>query len=232
MAVTVLCLLVLSLVYTNQLNAVYSLLYTVQGVDVSHYQGKIDWNQMQKNGVDFAYIKATEGSGSVDETFEANRHGAEEAGVLWGPYHFFSFDSEPETQAELFTNTVGPLSGHLIPVLDVEYYGDKRVNPPEKEELVSKISEMLTYIEEAYSVKPMIYTTYPFYEAYIRGSFEEYPLWIRNTYVPPFDKTGKWTFWQYTDTAKMPDCYTGTEDCIDRDVFIGSEKELTDFVVP
>lgn len=228
----VLCALMLGLMLTGHFNPIFARLYSVQGVDVSHYQGEIDFAALKENGIDFAYIKATEGSGHVDEQFAQNRKAAEEAGMLYGAYHFFSFDSEPAAQAALFMQTVGGMSGQLVPVLDVEYYADKRVNPPEKETLIPKIREMLSFMETACQSKPMLYTTYPFYEAYLKGAFEDYPLWIRNTYFPPLDKGSRWSFWQYTDHAKLPGCYEGAEPYIDRNVFRGSEAELSAFLVP
>ena len=104
------------------------------GVDVSSYQADIDMNQLKEQDIQFIYIKATEGSGSQDKRFAENWKNAQDAGLMSGAYHFFSYDSEGRTQAENFINTVGPdLNGRLIPVVDVEYYGDKEQNPPERE---------------------------------------------------------------------------------------------------
>lgn len=222
----------LVLALTGRLNGIFIRFYPVRGVDVSHHQGDIDWTALREEGAAFAYIKATEGSGHVDERFADNWREAKEAGILCGAYHFFSFDSEPETQAALFIQTVGPLSGHLIPVLDVEYYGDKRADPPKKDEAAANIREMLGLLEEQYSARPMIYTTYPFYQRYLQGEFEDYPLWIRNTYFPPFDKGTRWTFWQYTDQAGLPGSAEGAEIYVDWNVFRGTKEELGEFVAP
>lgn len=74
---------------------------------MSHYQGGIDWEDIEKQGVEFAYIKATEGSSYVDECYESNRKKAEETGIHIGFYHFFSFESPGITQAEHYIGTVG-----------------------------------------------------------------------------------------------------------------------------
>ena len=93
------------------------------GVDVSSYQADIDMNRLKEQDIQFIYIKATEGNGSQDKRFAENWKNAQDAGLLSGAYHFFSYDSEGRTQAENFINTVGPdLNGRLIPVVDVEYY--------------------------------------------------------------------------------------------------------------
>lgn len=229
------CVGVASLVLTKRLkmNEWFSDQYSVSGIDVAHYQGAIDWDRMESQGVDFAFIKATEGSSHVDSRFKENWEGVNDTDVLAGAYHFFSFDSAAETQAQLYIDTVGGLYGNLPPVIDVEYYGDKAVNPPEKEALVSSLSEMLTILEEEYQVKPIIYTTYSVYFRYLKGNFDEYPLWIRNVYFEPGIEIGRdWMFWQHSDTAVM-DGYGdgGTEKYIDKNVFAGSFNELFSLLV-
>ena len=105
--------------------------YEVRGIDVSSYQGDIDWPTIAKQGVDFAYVKATEGSSFTDERFEANLRGAREAGLLVGAYHFFSFESRGRSQAEHIVATV-PADGDLLPVaIDVEPTG-LQGGPPDR----------------------------------------------------------------------------------------------------
>ena len=149
--------------------------YEVTGVDVSRYQGTIDWPVLAKQDLDFAYIKATEGSSHIDERFLDNWQAAEKTNLSIGAYHFFSFESEGEKQAQHFIDTVGSLSGKLAPVVDVEFYGDTKKNPPAKEEVVKQLKKMLAALEEDYQVKPVIYTTYQVYYHYIKDEFPEYP---------------------------------------------------------
>lgn len=205
--------------------------YEVQGVDVSHYQGEIDWQVLEGQGIDFAFIKATEGSGHVDRKFYENWEAADATNLRSGAYHFFSFDSPAETQAQLYIDTVGDLSGRLIPVVDIEFYGDKFSNPPEDEVIVRELKTMLDILEEEYGVKPMVYTTYTFYYKYLDGEIDGYPLWIRNVYFSPnVDMRNQWTFWQYTDTAII-NGYSGAEEHIDMNVFYGSTEELDEYVI-
>lgn len=216
---------------TNYLACKLAESYGVRGVDVSHYQGDINWNVLAGEDIDFAFIKATEGSGHVDTRFYENWEGADATDLKIGAYHFFSFDSPAETQAQLYMETVGDLSGNLIPVVDIEFYGDKFSNPPEEEELVAELKTMLALLEEEYGVKPMVYTTYTFYYKYLDGEIDGYPLWIRNVYFSPnLDMRGEWTFWQYTDQAVF-DGYSGAEEHIDMNVFYGSLDELDEYVI-
>lgn len=205
--------------------------YEVHGVDVSHYQGKIDWQVLAGQGIDFAFIKATEGSGHIDRKFYENWEAADATELKAGAYHFFSFDSPAETQAQLYIETVGDLSGRLMPVVDIEFYGDKVSNPPEEEEIVKELKTMLELLEAEYGVKPMVYTTYTFYYKYLNGEIDGYPLWIRNVYFSPnTDMRGEWTFWQYTDQAVL-NGYSGAEEHIDLNVFYGSLDELDEYVI-
>lgn len=205
--------------------------YPLRGVDVSHYQGEIDWQQIREQGVDFAFIKATEGSSYVDERYEENRKNAREAGLYIGAYHFFSFDSPAASQAEHFIATAGEMSGALPPVVDIEYYGDKRENPPEKAQVVSGLQELLDALETEYGVKPVIYTTYTVYNEYIRNGFQEYPFWIRNVYYPPADIGREWTFWQYSDTGELKGT-AGEEKFLDLNVFRKGREELEKLLIP
>ncbi|MBD5461556.1 MAG: hypothetical protein HDR24_00635 [Lachnospiraceae bacterium] len=214
-----------------KINLVFAGNYELHGVDVSHYQGRIDWSKLARQDVDFAFIKATEGSSYLDECFFDNWEAAEKTDLYIGAYHFFSFDSEGDKQAEFCIETVGNLSGKLVPAVDVEFYGDKESNPPAKEEVVAELKKMLDALEDYYQVKPVIYSTYTVYNKYIRGEFEEYPLWIRNVYYPSFGNLGnEWTFWQYTDTAVL-EGYEGTEKYIDMNVFKGTTGEVNELIV-
>lgn len=210
-------------------NKIATSLYPVKGIDVSHHQSSIDWEEVKRQGVDFAFIKATEGSGHVDEDFLENWKQAEESGILAGAYHFFSFDSPGVSQAELYIRTVGGLSAHLRPVADVEFYGDKEGNPPPRDRVQRELADYLLALEEKYSVKPILYTTYKVYELYIKDCFDEYPLWIRNVYYPPFDK--EWWFWQYSDRGRL-EGISGAEGCVDLNVFRGNTEALQEMVVP
>lgn len=217
--------------YGRRLTPVFASKYSVFGVDVSHHQGSVDWELFKEQGVQFAYIKATEGSSHTDTEFFNNLAGADAAGIAAGVYHFFSFDSSPETQAEHFISTAGELSGHLPPAVDVEYYGDKEANPPPKEAVIESLSEFLALLEKEYGKKPVIYTTYKVYHRYLKGEFDGYPLWIRNVYYPPADIGRTWTFWQYSDRGELSG-HAGAEAYVDLNVFGGTKAELEMLLLP
>ncbi len=207
-----------------RLNAPSRNRYPVRGVDVSVYQGEIDWQALARQGVSFAFIKATEGSGSQDPNFRQNWQQARQSGLRAGAYHFFSFESGGDTQAENFIRAVEPFDGMLPPVVDVELYGSKKLHPPAREEVTEQLTLLLKRLEEHYGMRPVLYATGSAYGRYLAGGYEGYDIWIRNVYFTPRLKDGRdWTFWQYTDRGQL-DGYAGEEPYIDLNVFNGTEE--------
>lgn len=200
--------------------------FPVRGVDVSAHQGNIDWETLQGQDVQFAYLKATEGSTFQDKQFAVNWENAQKAGILTGAYHFFSFDSAGKTQADNFIATVPKLAGTLPPVVDIEFYGEKEQNRPSKEETAEILSELLGELEAYYGVKPVLYGTMKSYRAYLEGGYEEYPIWIRDVISCPNLPDGRdWTFWQYSARHRL-EGYDGREPFIDQNVYCGTLEEL------
>ncbi len=200
--------------------------YPVRGVDVSVYQGDIDWGILSKQNIEFAFIKATEGSSFKDEKFQYNWGHANKTTLKIGAYHFFSYDSSGQTQAENFIKAVPKLDGTLPPVVDIEFYGDKKKKLPDKERTALILDELLEKLESHYGQKPIIYATKKSYNSYIKDKYKDYPIWIRDVFLSPnLSDNRKWTFWQYCDKIKL-NGYKGKEQYIDMNVFNGS---LNDF---
>ena len=200
--------------------------YEVRGVDVSAYQGDIDWDILAEEDIQFAFIKATEGSSYVDEKFETNYENAIKTDLKIGAYHFFSYDSEGTTQADNYIKNVPKSENMLPPVIDIEFYGEKYRDIPDIQETQKQLTDMIEKLEEYYGKKPIIYATYKSYDLYIANNFNDYPIWIRDVFsTPELSDNRDWTFWQYTDKAKLKG-YNGEEKSIDVNVFKGSIEEL------
>lgn len=196
----------------------------MRGVDVSHYQGEIDWEMLAGQGISFAFVKATEGSSWRDPLFEANLNGAESAGLRVGAYHFFSFDSAPETQAENFIAAVPETD--LPPAVDLEFYGSYKNAPPDAEAVQKNLALLLSLLSEHYGQRPIVYTTMRCYRLYLKGWNGEYDLWIRDILRQPALAEGEtWTFWQYSPKGRLAG-FSGEEPFIDLNVFCGSEEEF------
>ena len=198
--------------------------YPVRGVDVSAYQGEIDWRTLAGQDIAFAYIKATEGSGHVDRYFAANFEAARQTGLRVGAYHFFSFDSAGATQADNFIAAVPKADGMLPPVVDFEFYGDKEKNPPDAAAARRELNVMLNALEGHYGVRPVIYATGKSYEMYLAGQYGNYDIWIRDILAHPELPDGRdWTFWQYSNRGRLAG-YSGEERYIDLNVFGGTAE--------
>lgn len=198
--------------------------YEIHGIDISHYQGKIDWEQL-KNAmikgcpVRFVIIKSTEGSSRLDENFRENFNQARDFGFIRGVYHFWSNKSTAREQAYYFLDQVHLTDGDLPPVLDIEHKpADKSV-----EDFQRDVLTWLHIVEDKYHVKPIIYTYYKFKEQYLSVPvFEDYPYWIAHYYVDKVQYKGKWKFWQHTDVGKLP----GIKGYVDFNIYNGSYYEL------
>ncbi|MBE5106163.1 glycoside hydrolase family 25 protein [Bacillus thuringiensis] len=203
--------------------------YEIKGVDVASYQGEIDWRELEKQNMKFAFIKATEGSSFVDEYFSRNWTNANKTGMRTGAYHFFSFDSKGETQAEQYMRTVPKDGRALPPVIDVEFYGNKKDNPPKREDVVKELSVMVRMLEKHYDKKVILYATQEAYDLYIKDAYPECDIWIRSVLIKPsLSDERNWTFWQYTNRGRLRG-YNGKEKYIDLNVFFGDEEEFEDY---
>ncbi len=204
--------------------------YPVRGVDVSAYQGEIDWAVLsEQEGIAFAYIKATEGSGFVDGRFEYNYTEAQKTKLRVGAYHFFSFESAGKTQAENFIKNVTKTDNMLPPVVDLEFYGKYWDKPLERDEVQAELNDMLALLEQYYGMKPVIYLTEETYSAYVEGAYEDYDIWYRNVYTSSGLPDGRgWAFWQYTNRERL-DGYKGDEKFIDMNVFFGTEEQFENY---
>ena len=210
-------------------NTLFAEHYPVKGVDVSSYQGDIDWETLSSQDISFAFIKATEGSSFVDRNFTYNYSEAQKTHLRVGAYHFFSYDSGGETQAENFISTVEYFDGMLPPVIDLEFYGDKKENPPAQADVRRELDIFIEKVTEHYGMKPIIYATEKSYKLYLAGDYEDCDIWIRNVFLPPGLSDGRnWIFWQYTDKGHL-EGYQGDEKYIDINVFCGTREEFSDY---
>ena len=201
--------------------------WEVFGVDLSSYQGTVDWHTLAGQGVDFAFIKATEGSLLQDTRFSDNWTGAAAAGVRTGAYHFLSYDSPGHTQADNFISVVPVTPGALPPVVDIEFYGEYLEQPPEKAKVQAILDPLLARLEEHYGVKPILYVTYRSYYSYLTdGKYAGYPIWCSSPTVFPL--LPRWDFWQYSHSARL-EGYQGAQPLIDLNVFRGTREQFETF---
>ena len=203
--------------------------YMIHGIDISHYQGDIDWGTLQNATIEgkplgFIMIKATEGSSRMDENFNDNFYQAREYGFIRGAYHFWSNKSSARDQAYYFLKQVHLEKGDLPPVLDIEHKPkDKSV-----EDFQRDVLTWLHIVEDKYHVKPIIYTYYKFKKNYLSDQrFNSYPYWIAHYYVDKVEYKGKWKFWQHTDVGRLP----GIKGYVDFNIYNGSYYDLQQLTI-
>lgn len=196
----------------------------VEGIDVSYWQGTIDWDAVADDGITFAFIRVSHGLGTYDTQFERNWSEARRVGVRRGVYQYFDAHDDPTEQAELLLSEMGPLQdGDLPPVLDVEQGDNEGIEPAE---MVADIETWMGVVEGELGVVPIIYTgAYGWTYLTDDADFSDHPLWTANwvddcPLVPnPWDD---WTFWQYSATGSV----AGIDADVDRDRFNGDAAAL------
>jgi GH25 family lysozyme M1 (1,4-beta-N-acetylmuramidase) len=203
----------------------------VQGIDVSHHQGSINWGSVKSSGIEFAWIKATEGTDYKDPQFNANYLGAHNAGVIRGAYHFARpASSSGAAQAEFFATNGGAWSADnltLPGVLDIENGSSSQCHGLSQAAMRTWISDFYNTYKARTSRDVVIYTTANWWNNCTggwTGMSTKSPLWVAHwTTGSPTIPSGfpAWTVWQYTDKGNI-----GGINPVDRDKFNGSRDRL------
>lgn len=172
-----------------------------RGVDVSHHQGTVDWRAVARDRIDFAYLKATEGSGFADPRFRDNARGAARAGLRVGGYHFFSTCSAGAPQAEHFVSVLdGSAARTLPPAVDLELVGNC-ADPPPREVLLREVRTFIDIVERERGQRVVVYA-FPDFEARYRFAPElDRRQWVRRLGARP--PARDWWIWQRSDDARV-----------------------------
>ena len=201
----------------------------VHGVDVSRWQGEIEWGRLRMQGANFAYIKATDGGDHLDPMFKKNWHAADKAGLKRGAYHFFYWCRTAAEQADWFIRNVPKVKGALPPVIDVEYnHLSNCKRRLKREQILEKMQVFMDRLEAHYGQRPIIYTPPDFYRDNLRDAFPNHPFWLRSVAAHP-EKVypgRKWVFWQYSGSGLSQ----GVKGRIDLNAFHGTEDEWHEWV--
>ena len=205
----------------------------VLGIDVSNYQGTIDWNQVKQAGRDFAFIKATESVDTSDNQFAANILGAKNAGILAAAYHFArpSYGNSPEAEASYFVSIAGPyiVAGALRPALDFE--DDNSLTTMTDAQLTDWVSRWAAEVKRRTGAEPMLYMDGRFVSR-LTTPATAYPLWFA---APGLVTT------QPADVGNFPSAVfkqydwhgsvNGISGEVDLDVFFGDMSQLQSYVI-
>ncbi|MCG7537526.1 GH25 family lysozyme [Pseudoalteromonas sp. OOF1S-7] len=191
----------------------------VLGVDVSHYQGAVDWQQVANTGVQFVYIKATDGITYRDPAFYSHLKGAQAAGLQVGAYHFFEPDDDPTKQVENFVTTVQGVGLTLMPMLDVEITSNRS-----PEQISNGVAKFIATLQQRTGCQTILYSYGDFWQKNLSSQFANQPFWLADYADSPSvpEQAKAWWLWQYSDSAQL----AGVNTQVDVDVVIAGESGL------
>lgn len=176
-----------------------------RGIDVSKWQGQIDWSAVKGDGIAFVIMKATEGVSLVDANLMRNYEGAKHAGIPLGLYHFAHLSHAPEAEAEHFLHATQSLRADLWHVLDMEH-GSLDGKTSTKSRVSEWTRRWLRRVQEATGKLPMIYTGASFARTYFEDDLGAYPLWVAHygTDTPMSNPVwDRWTIFQHSETGRV-----------------------------
>ena len=189
------------------------------GIDISHYQGKINWDKVKTSShpIEFVFIRATMGKNRKDHQFLQNWKSAKKHNYVRGAYHYYRPSENSTKQFNNFKSVVRLEPGDFIPILDIEkesIFGRKNLR--------KGILNWLRLAEEAYGVKPMIYTGLSFYSHILKGYVDNYPIWIAAYSGKHRVKNTDWIFHQFTEKVIV----NGIREYVDGNDFNGTLEDL------
>jgi GH25 family lysozyme M1 (1,4-beta-N-acetylmuramidase) len=198
------------------------------GVDVSHFNGAIDWNAMKTSGFRFAFVRAGQGR-RPDVSFQANWNGAHKAGLLVGVYYFFVPSNDEIGDANWFLQQVSMRAGDLPPVVDVED-APFVTGKPDDSAIAFALAQWMSIVESRTGRRPILCTSNHYTITHFRnlGALQSYPLWILQPGMSsphPPAPWNVWTFWQYSDNVTL----AGMSGRFDGNRFNGTYQDLRAF---
>lgn len=190
---------------------------TREGIDVSHYQGRIDWNQVAGGArISYAYMKATEGATYVDDTYRYNLSEAKRVGLSVGSYHFYRPNVSPQVQFQNIKNNILAEEQDLVPIIDIEHRGNVS-----ETKFIADLAELIRLVEAHYGKKPLLYSYQNFYNRHLAGKFKGYH-WMIAKYdqssQPRLNDGKDYIMWQYSSTGSIP----GIKGNVDRSRLMGN----------
>jgi lysozyme len=193
--------------------------FPMVGIDISHHQGKIHWEELRTENISFVIIKATEGGDYKDPRFNANWANSKKEGYKTGAYHFYRICKDGKEQAKNFIETVPNEPDNLPPSVDLEFGGNCKTDKA-KDQILREIKEFLEIVESHYKRPAIIYVTYEFYNEYLVDQFKNHPIWIRDVFGrPELSDQRAWTIWQFANRAHLK----GIDGYVDLNVLNGAQ---------
>lgn len=187
-----------------------------QGLDIYYASGKVDFNELEKQKIEFVYLKATDGLNYTDPTYQQHVKALEKTQLLSGAYHFFRPADDAVKQAQQFVEQVHLSKHQLPPMLDVEKSGS--LSPTE---IKKAVKQWLSYVHTALKCKPILYANGYFWSEYLGVEFNQYAFWLADYATTPTlpDGLKNWRIWQYSEKGRI----FGVQNTVDLDVLVNNE---------
>lgn len=194
------------------------------GIDVSHYQGTINWDEVNTSAhpIEYVFVRATMGTNGKDNQFKRNWKATKRSGYIRGAYHYYRPNENSVLQFQNFARTVELSAGDFPPVLDIEEMGKYG-----KENLITGVLNWLRLVEEHYGVKPIVYTGSNFYKQFLKGHIEAYPLWIAAYSGSHRLKGVNWSFHQFNDKMRVK----GINSFVDGNSYNGKVADFANLLI-
>lgn len=198
------------------------------GIDVSQYQGVIQWENVQlindEFPIDFIFVRATMGEKAVDKKYKTNWKQVKEINKLRGAYHYFRPNENSIKQANNFIRTVKLSPGDLPPVLDIE----ERPRYQSMDSLKVGLKRWLDVVEKHYKVRPIVYSGDRYFTDFLEKEFKDYPLWIANYNFWVEDPKRHWDFWQFSEKGTV----AGIKGPVDLNMYQRGIEKLEELALP
>ncbi len=198
------------------------------GIDVSQYQGTIQWEEVlhinDEFPIDFIYVRATMGEEGKDKKYTENWRAIKKKNKLRGAYHYFRPNENSIKQAKNFIKNVDLDAGDLPPVLDIE----EMPRNQSMDSLKIGLKRWLDQVEKHYQVKPVLYSGDKYFADFLEKEFEDYTLWIANYNFWVERPKKHWNIWQFSEKGSVK----GINGPVDLNMFVGNMEELEELCIP
>lgn len=204
--------------------------YFVKGIDVSHHNPILNWDNVMEQGISFAYMKATEGNSHIDRNYRFNYELARKSNIKVGSYHFYTFALSGREQARHFLRIAQFNTGDLFPAIDVEH---SPANPYSKdakyvEMVIQELKVLENELYQHFGIHPVIYTNRDCYKLYIKGNFPENLIWMCDLHREPSKDMENWRIWQFSHKGEIP----GIDGNVDLNYYRYTFEEFKELLLP
>jgi len=204
--------------------------YYVKGIDVSHHNPILNWDNVMEQNISFAYLKSTEGNSHKDRNYIYNYDLARKSNIRVGSYHFYTFGLSGKEQAQHFLNTARFNKGDLFPAIDVEHSPINLYN--KDKDYIKIVIEELKLLEnelyEHFGIHPVLYTNKDCYKLYIKGHFPENIIWMCDLHNEPSADIVNWRIWQFSHKGELP----GIDGNIDLNYYRYTFEDFKELLLP